>query len=183
MLRHGPCPASIVGDVTALPLCDDAVTVSVAAFVLNHLSSPVDGLRELRRVTAAGGVVLASTFAATRATAKGSIDAVLQAHGWEPPPWYAELHRRAASIDSAERLAAAGSAAGFGDVEVDEVDVDVGLDDPADVVRSRLGMPQISPFVVALPDEQRNELFAGAVRAVTEVGERYRPRVVELLAR
>ena len=37
-------PPSTVGDIRALPVLDDAVDDSVAAFVLNHLVEPAEGL-------------------------------------------------------------------------------------------------------------------------------------------
>ncbi|MFD2093118.1 class I SAM-dependent methyltransferase [Blastococcus deserti] len=54
----GARPPAVVGDVTRLPLRDDAVDDVLAAFVLNHLVDPHAGLAELRRVTRPGGALL-----------------------------------------------------------------------------------------------------------------------------
>ena len=61
---------AIAGNIVALPLRDAVADVAVAAFVLNHLPNPVDGLRELARVTRPSGWVLASTFGGQRPPVK-----------------------------------------------------------------------------------------------------------------
>jgi ubiquinone/menaquinone biosynthesis C-methylase UbiE len=64
MLAYDPAtrPPGVVADVRALPLPDDAVDDSVAAFVLNHLVHPEDGLAELVRVTRRNGALLACVY-------------------------------------------------------------------------------------------------------------------------
>ena len=56
-------PPAMVGDARSLPLRDGALDAVVAAFCLNHLEEPAEGVREVGRVTRAGGHLLASTYA------------------------------------------------------------------------------------------------------------------------
>jgi SAM-dependent methyltransferase len=53
--------ADVVGSVEALPLDDRSFDVILCTQVLEHCDDPVQAIRELRRVTAPGGRVLAST--------------------------------------------------------------------------------------------------------------------------
>jgi ubiquinone/menaquinone biosynthesis C-methylase UbiE len=88
--RRAEGPPGVAGELTALPLCDDAVDDAVAEFVLNHLTEPVLGLRELARFTRPGGAVLATVYAATSGSrARDRVDEIALAHGfrwpWRPP--------------------------------------------------------------------------------------------------
>ncbi len=181
----GSCPAgaAAVADVMALPFRNGGVDATVAGFVLNHLADPVAGLRELRRVTRASGVVLASVFGDDRAPAKEAVDAVLLTRGWQPPSWYREMHARAKAVATTRQMARAARSAGLVSVEVDCADIDVGLDNPALVVRYRFGMPQVSHFLDTLGPSEFAELVAEATAAVKSTGRSFRPNVVELVAR
>src|SRR3954447_813614 len=53
--------ADVVGVVEALPLEDGSFDVVLCSQVLEHCDDPAQAVRELRRVTAPGGRVLAST--------------------------------------------------------------------------------------------------------------------------
>lgn len=181
--RTSAVGAAAVADVMALPFRNGGVDATVAGFVLNHLADPVAGLRELRRVTRSSGVVLASVFGENRAPAKEAIDAVLSAHGWQPPPWYSEMQARASALATTDQMARAGRCAELVSVEVDRADVDVGLDSAALVVRYRFGMPQVSNFLDTLGQSELAALFAEATAAVESTGKSFRPNVVELVAR
>lgn len=171
------------GDVTALPYRAAAFDIAVAAFVLNHLADPLAGLRELARVTRSGGFVLASVFGEARDPAKEAIDAVLVARGWWPPVWYQAMHGRAAALATPQRMTAAARRAGFVDAEVDCAEVDVGLDDPALVVRYRFGMPQVATYIDSLTASAQAALVADATTAVEQTRRPFRPSVIELVAR
>jgi SAM-dependent methyltransferase len=173
---------AVTGDVTCLPFRCAAFDLVVAAFVVNHLSDPVVGLAELRRVTRPGSVVLASTFSDRRAAAKGAVDAVAAAHGFVVPEWYGDLQQSAHAVGSAASVERALAAAGYSRWTVTEEAVDVGLDDPADVVRYRLAVPHLHQFTAALAADARAALVADAVDAVRRTGERFAPVVVEAVA-
>ena len=181
MVAHGARPA-VVADVTALPFRDGTFDLVVAAFVVNHLPDPVAGLAELRRTTRAGGQVLVSTFSDHRAAAKEAVDAAAAAHGFVAPWWYAEFRTHARAVGGAAAVEQVLAAAGFARWRVTEAPIDVGLGDPADVVRYRLATPQLSRFVATLPDAVRAELVADATEAVRATGEPFAPVVVEAVA-
>ena len=61
--RRAQRPPALVADAARLPLRTGAVHDAFAAFLLNHLPEPVPALRELARVTRAGGCVLATVYA------------------------------------------------------------------------------------------------------------------------
>ena len=53
--------ADLIGSVEALPVADDSYEVVLCTQVLEHAGDPDQAVRELYRVTAPGGRVLAST--------------------------------------------------------------------------------------------------------------------------
>jgi SAM-dependent methyltransferase len=57
----GAAGADLVGSVEALPVEDGTFQVVLCAQVLEHCEDPLQAVRELHRVTAPGGLVLAST--------------------------------------------------------------------------------------------------------------------------
>jgi SAM-dependent methyltransferase len=173
---------AVVADVTALPFRAGSLDVVVAAFVVNHLSDPVAGLAELRRVTRPGGAVLVSSFSDARAGAKNVVDATAAQYGYVPPGWYAELRTRAQGVGSAKAVERAVRAAGFTRWTVIEDAVDVGLTAPADVVRYRLAVPQLCRFVAGLPADVRAAFVADATEAVRVTCGRFAPVVVEAVA-
>jgi ubiquinone/menaquinone biosynthesis C-methylase UbiE len=181
MASYGARPA-VTADVTALPFRGGAFDVVVAAFVVNHLPDPTAGLTELRRVTRPGGAVLASTFSVERAAAKGAVDAVAAAYGFVAPEWYGDLQECAHAIGDSASVERALAAAGFAHWSVTEEAVDVGLTEPADVVRYRLAVPHLHAFVTTLSAEARDALVAEAAEAVRRTGERFAPVVVEAVA-
>ncbi|WP_457252384.1 class I SAM-dependent methyltransferase [Pedococcus sp. P5_B7] len=60
-VHGGERAAYLGGALTALPLADGAVDLAVSLQVLEHIWTPGDYVRELARVTRAGGVVVVST--------------------------------------------------------------------------------------------------------------------------
>jgi len=177
----GSGPA-VAADVTHLPFPADAFDVAVAAFVVNHLRDPVAGLRELRRVTRPGGLVLVSTFSNDRDGAKEAVDSVAERHGFVRPAWYVEIRECAVAFGDVGAVERALRAAGFARWTVTEEAVDVGITAPADVVRYRLGMPHLHAFAVSLTEEARGAFVAEAVDAVARAGAGFAPRVVEAVA-
>ena len=172
----------VEADLSRMPFRSGSFAVAVAAFVLNHLADPAEGLAELRRVVQPGGFVLASSFSIHRSSAKDTVDAVAAAFGWQPPPWYLALQARAATVGTAMQLVDAAQQAGLVEVRVSNTEIDVGLEEPELFARYRLGMPQLAGFVQALEPSQRRALLQSVTSAVT-ADVRFRPAVLELVAR
>ena len=187
MLAHQAAsrPPAVVGDISRLPLVDDAVDGAAAAFVLNHLADPVAALVELRRVVRPGGFIVASVFStADPPAAKAAIDGVLASAGWEPPEWYRFLKSVDGQLGSAAPMRAAAQAADLDDIDVADGPVPTGVTDPRDIVRYRLSQPQRA----ALPRRARrtrrgSRVVEECVAAVAELGEPFDPGVVMLAAR
>jgi SAM-dependent methyltransferase len=179
--RRPPCA---VADVRKLPLSAGSVDDAVAAFVLNHLLDPQDGLAELARVTRPGGAILAAVFAnESRSAARDRIDATAGAVGWHAPAWYREMKATAAPIlGTADAMAAAARAAGLADVHAEERQVDVGITEPGQLVRYRLGHPTFAAWLDAIGPERAADVAAEAERAVGNAMVPYRPSVVFLRA-
>ena len=178
-------PPAAVADATALPMRSDAVAVSVAAFVLNHLTAPVVALRELARVTRRGGAVLASTYAtSSSSTARDRIDAIAVIEGFEAPEWYG--HMKTAMVPllgNASAMAAAAEAAGLIDIDAEERRVDVGVHRAEDLVDYRFGQAQYAGWLGSLTPARRTEIRQRAIEAIAPIMEPFLPTVVLLVAR
>jgi len=176
-------PPGAVADVLALPLADGSVDDAVAAFVLNHLTDPWSGFAELARVTRPGGVILAAAFSnRSHSQARDQIDAVAEAAGWRAPSWYAELKSSALPIlGSSDGMTAAARAAGLADVRAEERPVDVGVSEPAQLVRYRLGHPAFACWLDAIGVVRAGAVATSAARAIRGMPA-YRPVVVFLSA-
>jgi SAM-dependent methyltransferase len=177
-------PPSAVADIRALPLADDSVDDTVAAFVLNHLTDPVPALAELARVTRPGGAVLAAVFGNdSRSQARDRIDATALATGWQVPGWYAELKTTAAPLlGSPAGMAAAARQAGLAVVHADERPVDAGITAPRQLVRYRLGHPIFAGWLDTIGTARAGALAAAAERAIRGDMQPYQPVVVFLSA-
>jgi SAM-dependent methyltransferase len=180
MASYAAAPA-VTADVTALPFRVGSFDVVAAAFVVNHLPDPVAGLAELRRVTRPGGAVLVSTFSVDRSAAKGLVDVVAARYGFVEPDWYLAVRAWADAVGDPVALERALATAGFTRWTVSETSVDLGLG-PAEVVRYRLGMPQLHRFAAGLPDDVRRSFVADAVEEVRRSGARFAPVVIEAVA-
>ncbi len=183
--HRGERPPAVAGELTALPLRDHSVDDALAAFVLNHLTAPVRGLRELARVTRPGGAVLATVYAATSGSpARDRVDETALAHGFRWPSWYLEVKRDAApQLENPEKMAAAARAAGLVDVDAHEYAADVGIDRAEDLVAYRFGQAHCRPWLDGLTAAERARVRDAAVAAAAPFMQPYRPRVVRLVAR
>lgn len=181
MLAHDAsrrAPA-VVGDALALPFAASTFGAAIAAFSLNHLTDPAGGLREMARVTRAGGALLASSYAADDShPVRGAVEAALTAHGWEPQGWYATVKTEAMSLlATADACAAAAGAAGL-EAVVEPVHVAFPELDARDLVAWRLGMAQHAPFVRRLPPAEQD---AVAIDALVLLGDAPPPLVRSIL--
>jgi SAM-dependent methyltransferase len=177
-------PPCAVADARALPLPDDSVDAAAAAFVLNHLAEPADGIAELIRVTKPGGPVLATVFSnASRSQARDQIDMLAQQAGWQVPGWYTDLKTSAVpALGSAEAMRAAAGAAGLAHVAVDERPVDVGVTAPQQLVSYRLGQPAFATWLDSIGPRAAEHFAAAAADAIRPVMQPFRPIVVFLAA-
>ncbi len=182
---HAPTrPPCAVADIRALPLPAGAVDDCVAAFVLNHLTDPAAGLTELARVTRPGGAILAAVFGnESHSVARDQIDAAAVTAGWQVPAWYREMKTTAAPIlGTAPAMAAAARAATLTLVHAEERQIDVGITDPAQLVRYRLGHPIFAPWLDALGPHRAAHFATQAEQSIATPMPPYRPNVVLLRA-
>ena len=180
MLAHDPeAPTAAVGDALALPFRTATFDASVAAFVLNHLTEPVAGLAEMRRVTRPGGAVLAAAFSADDShPVKAAVEAALETSGWTPAPWFSALRDAALPVlATVDGCAGAMRAAGV-DPQVTKVRVPFPELDAYALVEWRLGLAQHAPFFAALPPERQQAVVEDAV---ARLGDRPEPLVRSVL--
>jgi SAM-dependent methyltransferase len=172
--HHNDRGPAVAADIAAIPLPDRCVDAAVAGFVLSHIPDPVRGLTELVRVTRAGGTVLATSFLAEPGMptypAKGAVDTVLTAYGYEPPAWYVALKGPGEeNVGSVPAFAAVATAAGLPQACIERVSVDVGELGTGALVAWRLGMAHIAPWLATLDPQRRAELTADALTELDRV--------------
>ena len=161
-------PPAVIGDALQLPFADGVFDIVIAAFSLNHVDDPVTALGEASRVTRASGRVLSSSYADDDAhPVKGIVDGVAARWGWSPGEWYRWVHAQAVPrLATAGRVCDVAAAAGLTEIVVEPRSVAFADLAPAEMVRWRLGMPQLAGFVAGLgPDAQRT-LEAEAIAAL-----------------
>jgi SAM-dependent methyltransferase len=182
MLHHDrrSRPPAIAGDACLVPVGDDAVAATVAAFVLSHVVDPVTLLSEAGRVTAPGGMVVVVSFAAAgaRSAAHKIVDDLLRHRGWVPPEWFQRVKEELEpAVTDPQSLLSMALAAGLRSPDVTTLVVDTGISTPDDLVAWRLGSAGSASFVAAMPEADRRRLQAEAVEALGPVPE---PLVLEL---
>jgi ubiquinone/menaquinone biosynthesis C-methylase UbiE len=177
-------PPGVVGDVCALPFRDDGADDVVASFVLNHLVKPAAGLTELVRVTRPGGVVLACVFSnASQNDARDAIDQAAQQEGWRVPAWYTDLKQTAVPLlGTPEDMERTAQISGLVDILVSERRVEVGVNEPEQLVAYRLGQANFSDWLDQVGPEQSEEISSRLVEAIRPIMRPYRPLVVFLSA-
>jgi SAM-dependent methyltransferase len=177
-------PPCVLADIRALPLTASSVDDAVAAFVLNHLTDPVTAMAELARVTRPGGAILAAVFSnQSHSQARDRIDALALAAGWQVPRWYAELKATTVPIlGSHTAMAAAARQAGLAGIHAEERPVDVGVTEPGQMVRYRLGHPIFASWLDAIGEARAAAFAAAAEQEIRDKMQPYRPLVVFLSA-
>ena len=151
----------VAGDALALPFRSGSFGAVVAAFCLNHLSRPEDGLAEAARVTAPGGAVVVSAYAGDDDhPVKAAVEQAAAGAGWSPPTWYQALKVEAIPrLATADRMVeVAAGVAGLTDRRVARHEVPFPDLSPSDLVAWRLGMAQLAPFVATLDPPERTRL-------------------------
>jgi SAM-dependent methyltransferase len=177
-------PPGAQADAVRLPFPDGRFDAVVAAFCINHPPGARAMLTEAARVTAPGGVILASTFDLTAPDPlKRDIDDAVRRFGWVPPSWYGELKLLIEStLSTATDVAEQADAGGVVGVEVHEVAVDLPGIDAGALATYRLGAAQLAPFVAGLSPAERCALHAEAA-AATEPHLPWRPAIFVLIGR
>jgi SAM-dependent methyltransferase len=159
-----------VADIRRLPMSNGSYDIAAAAFVITHLRDPHVAIAELSRVTRPGGWLLATSFGADDHPVKAAVDGVLARHGFQPPPWYAELKTVTMPLTATvEAVRSVASAGGLADYRVDEITVDFSDLRPAAVAAYRLGMAHTAPFVTTLAEAERMRLTDESIEAVRGV--------------
>lgn len=160
-------PPAVRADALQLPFRDAAFGAVVAAFLLNHFGDPLPVLQEAARVTAAGGVIVASTFAAGPDPVKTALDATVQAHGWEAPAWYV-ANKAAADrlLGDPEGLMGVAREAGLGEARVVQRNVPMSALGPRDAVAYRFGLAHIASWLDDRPPGERAAIETQAEAAV-----------------
>jgi SAM-dependent methyltransferase len=182
MLEHDRLsrPLAIAADACAVPMGDDTVDATVAAFVLSHVVDPVALLREAGRVTAAQGIVVVVSFATTgaRSPAHTIVEDLLRRRGWGPPPWFRQLKEELEPVvTDPHALTSMALAAGLRSPLVTTTVVDAGISTPEELVDWRLGSAGVASFVAAMTADDRRRLRAEAAQAL---GPAPQPLVLEL---
>jgi SAM-dependent methyltransferase len=161
-------PPAVIGDALQLPFADGVFDTVVAAFSLNHLDDPVAALAEASRVTRGGGWVLSSSYAADDThPVKGIVDEVAARWGWSPGEWYRWVHAQAVPrLATADRIRNAAGAAGLTEIAVEPRAVAFANFGPVEMVRWRLGMPQLAGFLARLEPASQRTLEEEAIAAL-----------------
>jgi ubiquinone/menaquinone biosynthesis C-methylase UbiE len=169
MLRlRSPGIAAVLGDAARLPLRDRCLDLVAAGFCLSHLPDPRGALVEWRRV---GRSLVASAFApGPPHPAKAAVDDAMAELGFVSPEWYRQLKGASERIEDAQALAGLVRDAGYDPVEVTVQAVDAGLEGSDDLVRWRLGMAHLAPWVAGLSEAGRAQAVEAARRAVDGLG-------------
>lgn len=181
MIASGPAPG-VVGDARLLPFHDRSFAAVAAAFCLNHIDPPSAGIREMRRVTASGGVVLVSSYGIDPDhPVKPAVQASLTVAGHAIPDWYDLIQAGpAAALATSEGMARAALDAGL-DAEVTEIDISFPDLDATDLVAWRMGMAHNAPFVATLGTAERDAVVRRALHALGDAPTLVR-RIVVLTA-
>jgi SAM-dependent methyltransferase len=176
---------SVVGDMCALPFCDNGFDAAVSGFAISHIDTPERALAEMSRVVRPSGQVIAAVFGEVSvAASKDAVDEVARNFGFDPPAWYVQLKTRTEPRSNTPALlGACARAAGLQDIDVADLFVDSGLDTPESIAAYRTGLAHLAPFVASLPGSQRDDFLRRAVAAVRERGQPVRPRVLVLSSR
>ena len=147
----------LAGTADVLPIPDVSVDTAVSGLVLNFVPEPAAMLGEMRRVTAAGGVVGAYVwdYADGMTLLRGFWDAAVALD----PAAAAQDEGGRFPICAPEPLAAAARAARLEDVEVTALEIDTVFRDFDDYWRPFLAATGPAPsYVAALDAEQRTAL-------------------------
>jgi SAM-dependent methyltransferase len=148
-----------LGSAEALPFDDDAFDHALAQLVINFMTDPHVGVREMRRVTRAGGTVAAAVwdYAGEMTLLRRFWDAAVALD----PSAGAHDEGRARPLCTPDGLRELWSATGLADVRVSSAVVAAGYDDFEDLWRPfERGVGPAGAFAAGLPADRRATLKA-----------------------
>ena len=95
---------------------------------------------------------------------KGIVDEAAARWGWSPGEWYQWVHAQAVPrLATADRVRDVAAAAGLTEIVVEPRSVTFADLGPAEMVRWRLGMPQLAGFLAGLEPRSRRMLEEEAI--------------------
>jgi SAM-dependent methyltransferase len=154
-------PPAVSAHALELPFHRSSFDVVLAAFSLNHLDDPAEGIREAGRI---GRRVLASTYATDDDhPAKGAVDTALNEMGWTRPGWYSRIKIAMAAWGTVADATAMIERGGLEPARVERLEVTYDDLEPRDLVAWRMGLAQSSAFVASLDHAARQRLTARAL--------------------
>jgi SAM-dependent methyltransferase len=162
-----------VGAAEALPFEDGAFDHALAQLVVNFMTDPLAGVREMRRVTRPGGGVAAAVwdYAGEMTLLRRFWDAAV---ALDPAARNRDEGRCMPFCTPAE-LAELWASAGLASAHISSVVVDAGYDSFEDLWRPlELGVAPSGAYAVALPSERRAALEAELRRRLGVGGEPFR---------
>ncbi len=184
MVAHlGGCGWPVVAsDALALPFGPGTFAGATAGFLLNHVP-PAPTLTALVNVVRAGGVVLATTWDASRPDpVKRAIDRSLGMHGWLMPDWYAALKAEVEPVSGDHRrLRNVAHEVGLTHVTATRHRAQPWVRDPHAAVAYRTAMPHIAPWLAGLGRIERAEAIRQAEVAVAPHLRGWRPAAIILV--
>ena len=155
------------GTADVLPIPDVSVDSAVSGLVLNFVPEPAAMLAEMRRVTAAGGVVAAYVwdYADGMTLLRRFWDAAVALH----PAAAAQDEGRRFPVCAPEPLAAAAVSAGLTDVDVAGLEIETAFTDFDDYWRPFLAATGPAPSYVAGLDEEERTALRDRLRSTLPV--------------
>lgn len=152
---------TVQADLGALPF-RRPFDAALGGCVINHFTTPVPIVGELRSVVRRDGAVVLSSFPRRADPVKQCIDGVATAFGWRMPDWFASIKTTQENLlASIEMFATVGRAGGLDEVHVYDIDVSMAGLTAEDAVAYRLGLGQFRDWI-----EGRDDVRAAALDAV-----------------
>jgi SAM-dependent methyltransferase len=177
-------PPGVVGDAYALPFPAASFDAVVAAFSLNHLDTPVAGVREVARIIRSGGLLLASVYANDDDhPVKRAVERAMTEQGWQSPAWYAQVKRAMSLWGTIEAATAAIEEGGLRATSVERREVPFPELAPEALVGWRMGMAQFATFADDVGDQVRQRIADHALELLGERHPRLVRRVIFITAR
>jgi SAM-dependent methyltransferase len=173
-------PPAVAAQALELPFRRRSFDLVLAAFSLNHLEDPADGIREAGRI---GGHLLASTYAADDDhPAKAAVENALAEVGWTRPEWYSQVKVGMARWGTVAAATTMIERASLEPTRVERLEITYDDLGPNELVAWRLGLAQSAAFVASLDRDARRRVTARALELLGPDPERLVRRVIFLAA-